>query len=99
MTKRREPLRTATRKPPAPLSAEVRSLRAIAAGVGFQRGVMSGMVDLQEMRRVVDDLEVKAVAVARASGRSWTEIGDALGVSRQAARERFREVVDASGLV
>jgi hypothetical protein len=35
------------------------------------------------------------VAAARASGRSWGEIGIALGVSRQAARQRFAEKVRA----
>jgi DNA-binding Lrp family transcriptional regulator len=31
------------------------------------------------------------VALARANGRSWGEIGISLGVSRQAVRERFSE--------
>lgn len=31
----------------------------------------------------------EAVEIARAHGRSWTRIGIALGVSRQAARQRF----------
>ncbi len=30
------------------------------------------------------------VARARANGRTWTQIGAVLGVSKQAARERFR---------
>lgn len=33
----------------------------------------------------------EAVEIARAHGRSWTRIGDALGVSRQAARQRFAD--------
>ncbi|HEX8767012.1 MAG TPA: hypothetical protein VF714_01505 [Jatrophihabitans sp.] len=32
---------------------------------------------------------VTAVAQARANGRSWTDIASVLGVSRQAARQRF----------
>lgn len=36
----------------------------------------------------------KAVAAARANGRSWARIGMALGISRQAARERYGEDVD-----
>lgn len=32
---------------------------------------------------------VAAVAQAKASGRSWTDIANVLGVSRQAARQRF----------
>jgi len=35
------------------------------------------------------------VALARANGRSWGEIGIALGVSRQAARERFSDKIRA----
>jgi hypothetical protein len=35
------------------------------------------------------------VQLARGHGRSWTQIGIALGVSRQAARERFSEKVRA----
>ena len=33
----------------------------------------------------------EAVEIARARGRSWTQIGIALGVSRQAARQRFAD--------
>lgn len=33
----------------------------------------------------------EAVEVARAHGRSWNEIAVALGVSRQAARQRFTD--------
>jgi hypothetical protein len=32
---------------------------------------------------------VAAVATARGHGRSWTEVANILGVSRQAARQRF----------
>lgn len=35
------------------------------------------------------------VARARVNGRAWGEIGIALGVSRQAARERFAEKIRA----
>jgi hypothetical protein len=34
----------------------------------------------------------EAVAAARASGLSWQLIGTTLGVSRQAAQQRFKEV-------
>ena len=40
--------------------------------------------------RVVQERELaEAVADARANGRSWAKIGLALGISRQAAQERF----------
>ncbi|SDD17365.1 hypothetical protein [Actinokineospora iranica] len=35
-------------------------------------------------------LTERAVAAARATGASWADVGAALGVSRQAAHERFR---------
>ncbi|WP_019810711.1 ECF-type sigma factor [Saccharomonospora halophila] len=37
----------------------------------------------------------EAVALARAHGRSWNDIALALGVSRQAARQRFADVAAA----
>jgi ATP-dependent Clp protease ATP-binding subunit ClpA len=37
------------------------------------------------------------VELARSEGRSWTEIGQQLGVSKQAARKRFGEVTAATG--
>ncbi len=40
----------------------------------------------------VDDARLReAVVVARAHGRSWNHIALALGVSRQAARQRFAD--------
>ena len=40
--------------------------------------------------RVIQERELaEAVADARANGRSWAKIGLALGISRQAAQERF----------
>lgn len=38
---------------------------------------------------LVEQLEADAVAIARRKGSSWTDIGAALGISRQAAWERF----------
>lgn len=37
----------------------------------------------------------EAVEVARARGRSWNQIAVALGVSRQAARQRFVDKVES----
>lgn len=51
--------------------------------------------DLRELAQAVDQVRAaearvrEFVARARANDRSWGEIGIALGVSRQAARERF----------
>ena len=40
-------------------------------------------------RGLVQDLERSAVTKARRHGNSWQQIGDALGMSRQAAWEKF----------
>ena len=53
------------------------------------------IVDLRAIAGVADAVRAdnarlrEAVEVARAHGRSWNEIALALGVSRQAARQRF----------
>jgi hypothetical protein len=57
--------------------------------------------DLRTLAEAVDGVRAgearvrELVARARAKGRSWGEIGIALGVSRQAARERFAEKIRA----
>lgn len=56
-------------------------LRAIAAAAD---AVREGEARLRE-----------AVEVARARGRSWNQIAVALGVSRQAARQRFVDKVES----
>jgi len=44
---------------------------------------------ISSLKSEVDSLEHQSVARAREAGVSWQEIADALGVSRQAAWERF----------
>lgn len=38
-----------------------------------------------------EDVRVEAVRELRALGKSWEDVGEALGISRQAAWERWRE--------
>jgi hypothetical protein len=58
---------------------------------------MDDTTDLRTLAEAVDSVRAgearvrELVARARANGRSWGEVGIALGVSRQAARERFAE--------
>ena len=54
-------------------------LRAIAEA---SEGVRAGQARVREL-----------VQLARSNGRSWGQIGIALGVSRQAARERFADKI------
>jgi hypothetical protein len=57
--------------------------------------------DLRSIAETVDSIHVgeaklrELVHVARARGRSWGEIAIALGVSRQAAHERFADRIHA----
>ena len=55
-----------------------------------------------EARRVVDGLEEEvevAVAHLRVDGASWAQVGRALGISRQGARQRFGDASGATGSV
>ena len=63
--------------------------------------VAEDISDLRAIARAVADLAsaqqrvVEAVRAARKNGRSWGRIGMALGVSRQAARQQYADLVDA----
>jgi hypothetical protein len=50
------------------------------------------LVALADGAAKVDDKIAELVAHARASGKSWTEIGQALGITKQSAWERFSGV-------
>lgn len=41
------------------------------------------------LRRLADRVEATNVAAARAAGWTWEQIGDALGVSRQAVHKKY----------
>ena len=58
---------------------------AIAEGVEPADGLQAVVV----LRRITDRLEETHVAAARADGWTWQQIGDALGVSRQAVHKKY----------
>jgi hypothetical protein len=41
------------------------------------------------LRRLADSVEATHVAEARRRGWSWEQVGDALGISKQAAHKKF----------
>jgi len=43
------------------------------------------------LRRLAEQIEARHVTAARLAGWSWQEIGDALGVSRQAVHKKHRK--------
>lgn len=53
------------------------------------------IAELAEQRAQVDDKILDAVRSARRSNRSWPEIGAMLGVSKQAAQQKYGPLVSA----
>jgi len=56
---------------------------------------LTALADIGVLRRLLDQVEFEAVRAARRQGRSWSEIAIRLGVTRQSAWERLRDVDDA----
>ncbi len=54
---------------------------------------LRGIADAAQALRDDEARLREAVEIARAHGRSWNQVGVALGVSRQAARQRFADKV------
>ena len=59
-------------------------------GVQPSEPMLEGLSTLGEARATLARVEALLVAHARRRGSSWTEIGAALGISRQAAHARQR---------
>ncbi|KAA9157449.1 PASTA domain-containing protein [Amycolatopsis acidicola] len=67
--------------------------RRLAGWSGSAPGeALSALDDLGLVRRLLDQTEFEAVRTARAEGRSWSEIAVRLGVTRQSAWERWRDI-------
>ncbi len=47
------------------------------------------LAELVAMHDVIDEAIAHAVDLQRGRGKSWTSIGESLGISRQAAQQRF----------
>jgi hypothetical protein len=58
---------------------------------------VSALADIGLARRLLDQTELAAVRAARRGGKSWSEIATALGVTRQSAWERWRDLDDVAG--
>ena len=54
---------------------------------------LEGLRRLKELRETLDRIERELVVSARRNSWSWQEIGDALGLSRQAVHARHRPFV------
>src|ERR1700730_18697453 len=68
------------------------------AAAGERQGDVDGLdalSDIGVVRRMLDQAELAAVRTARSHGRSWAEIATHLGVTRQSAWERWRDLDDS----
>jgi transposase-like protein len=55
-------------------------------------GALAALSDIGTVRRLLDQAELAAVRTARRHGKSWAEIATRLGVTRQSAWERWRDL-------
>jgi len=62
---------------------------------GGGEDALRALTDLGLVRRALEEAELDAVRAARGHRRSWSEIAIRLGVTRQSAWERWRDVDDA----
>lgn len=58
---------------------------------------LATLSDIGVVRRTLDQAELAAVRTARLRGKSWAEIATHLGVTRQSAWERWRDLDDSPG--
>ena len=58
---------------------------------------LDALSDISSLRRVLDEAELSAVRAARRRGSSWAEIATMLGVTRQSAWEKWRELDEPGG--
>jgi hypothetical protein len=61
----------------------------------FGGPLLTALVDARKARERADVMVAEAVQAARAGGANWAAIGAALGVTRQAARQRYADEVDS----
>jgi hypothetical protein len=65
-----------------------RNIRVRAAG-DWQSEPLDGLREVCRLSTALDKLTRESVQRAREAGHSWTQIGEALGVTKQTAWERY----------
>ncbi|HTW20320.1 MAG TPA: hypothetical protein VME70_08930 [Mycobacteriales bacterium] len=86
------------RGPDPALAAVVRAVRATVAAGGAEvspesESVLQGLAGLASIAERTEWAMLSLVGEARARGASWAAVGAALGVSKQAAQQRFAPYV------
>jgi hypothetical protein len=51
---------------------------------------LNALVTVVELRACLDEIERRAIGAARERGATWEDIADAIGVSRQAIYQKYR---------
>lgn len=51
--------------------------------------VVNTLRDMQILEDAIQDIKIELVADMRADKATWDEVGEALGISRQGARQRY----------
>src|SRR5919107_3891685 len=66
----------------------------LAVPPGSGEEALAALSDIGVVRRLLDQAELEAVRAARRDRKSWAEIATRLGVSRQSAWERWKDLDD-----
>ena len=66
--------------------------RVLADAGASPQDALGALTDVGALRRLLDETELEAVRSARGHRRSWAEIATRLGVTRQSAWERWRDL-------
>ncbi|HWG63247.1 MAG TPA: PASTA domain-containing protein [Streptosporangiaceae bacterium] len=69
-----------------------KSPSATPGRTGDEDGALTALADIGLVRRLLDQAELVGVRTARAHRKSWAEIATMLGVTRQSAWERWRDL-------
>ncbi|MGH8925528.1 MAG: Clp protease N-terminal domain-containing protein [Acidimicrobiia bacterium] len=80
-----------------PSEGSLRQIGKRAASGSTLDQLEAALAQAQSLANEADDLVGYFVARARGAGHSWTDIGERLGVSKQAARQRFKVSVSEVG--
>ncbi|HEX7107163.1 MAG TPA: PASTA domain-containing protein [Acidothermaceae bacterium] len=67
-----------------------------ASGARHDGDPLEALCDIGSLRRLLDEAELSAVREARRQEKSWAEIATKLGVTRQSAWERWRDLDEVS---
>lgn len=70
-------------------AAALGQLVQVAEGVASRDDILDMMGAVRLVELFADQARHAIVTEARAEGRTWAEIGDALGTTRQAAQQRY----------